>query len=44
VNWIDLYSRRGVGWALGGTMEATLVLEALNRALGHRHRSNPTGS
>jgi transposase InsO family protein len=35
-NWIDLYSRRVVGWAMGATMEATLVLEALNRALGHR--------
>jgi transposase InsO family protein len=34
--WIDLYSRRVVGWAMGTTMEATLVLEALNRALGHR--------
>jgi len=34
--WIDLYSRRVVGWAMGPTMEATLVLEALNRALGHR--------
>jgi transposase InsO family protein len=34
--WIDLYSRRVVGWALGTTMETTLVLEALNRALGHR--------
>jgi len=34
--WIDLYSRRVVGWAMGGTMEASLVLEALNRALGHR--------
>ena len=33
--WIDLYSRRVVGWAMGATMEATLVLEALNRALGH---------
>ena len=33
---IDLYSRRVVGWAMGATMEATLVLEALNRALGHR--------
>ncbi len=32
--WIDLYSRRVVGWAMGATMEATLVLEALNRALG----------
>jgi transposase InsO family protein len=34
--WIDLYSRRVVGWAMGAIMEATLVLEALNRALGHR--------
>ncbi|MCP9877888.1 IS3 family transposase [Cyanobium sp. A2C-AMD] len=34
--WIDLHSRRVVGWAMGATMEATLVLEALNRALGHR--------
>jgi transposase InsO family protein len=34
--WIDLYSRRVVGWAIGATMEATLVLEALHRALGHR--------
>ncbi len=34
--WIDLYSRRVAGWALGATMEATLVLEALNRALRHR--------
>jgi transposase InsO family protein len=34
--WIDLYSRRVVGWAMGSTMEAILVLEGLNRALGHR--------
>ncbi|MCP9823254.1 DDE-type integrase/transposase/recombinase [Cyanobium sp. L1E-Cus] len=34
--WIDLYSRRVVGWAMGASMEATLVLEALNRAIGHR--------
>jgi putative transposase len=34
--WIDLYRRRVVGWAMGATMEATLVLRALNRALGHR--------
>lgn len=34
--WIDLYSRRVVGWALAASMETTLVLEALNRALGHR--------
>ena len=33
---IDLYSRRVVGWAMGATMETTLVLEALNRALGQR--------
>ena len=34
--WIDLYIRLVVGWAMGATMEATLVLGALNRALGHR--------
>jgi putative transposase len=34
--WIDLYSRRVVDWAMGTTMESTLVLEALNRALGQR--------
>lgn len=34
--WIDFYSRRVVGWAMGATMEAALVLEALNRAPGHR--------
>jgi putative transposase len=34
--WIDLYSRRVVGWAMVARMESTLVLEALNRALGHR--------
>lgn len=34
--WIDLYSRRVVGWAMGATIEASLVLEALNRALGYR--------
>jgi len=34
-DWIDQYSRRVVGWPMGTTMEATLVLEALNRALGH---------
>ena len=34
--WIDLYSRRVIGWAMAATMEFTLVLEALNRALGHR--------
>ena len=34
--WIDLCSRRVVGWTMGTTMEAILVLEALNQALGHR--------
>ena len=34
--WIDLYSRHVVGWGMGTTIEVTLVLEALNRALGHR--------
>jgi putative transposase len=35
--WMDLFSRRVVGWSLGASMEASLVLEALNRALGQRH-------
>jgi hypothetical protein len=30
--WIDLYSRRVVGWALGTTMETTFVLKAWMRA------------
>ncbi len=34
--FIDLYSRRVVCWTVASSMEATLVLEALNRALGHR--------
>jgi transposase InsO family protein len=34
--WIDLYSRRVVGWKLDQRMDAALVIEALNRALGHR--------
>ncbi len=34
--WIDLYSRRVVGWRLDQRMDAALVIEALNRALGHR--------
>ena len=34
--WMDLFSRRVVGWRLGTSMEASLVLEALNRALGQR--------
>ena len=36
IKTIDLSSRRVVGWTRGITMEATLVLKALNRALGHR--------
>ena len=31
-----MYSRRVVDWAMGATVEASLVLEALIRALGHR--------
>ena len=34
--WIDLFSRRVVGWALDQRMDAALVIEALNRAIGHR--------
>ena len=34
--WIDLYSRRVVGWKLDQRMDAALVVETLNRALGHR--------
>ena len=34
--WIDLFSRRVVGWKLDRRMDAALVIEALNRALGHR--------
>jgi putative transposase len=34
--WIDLFSRRVVGWKLDGRMDATLVIEAFNRALWHR--------
>ncbi|WP_083891361.1 IS3 family transposase [Cyanobium gracile] len=34
--WIDLFSRRVVGWTLNQRMDAALVIEALNRALGHR--------
>jgi len=32
----DLYSRRVVGWKLAHRMDTDLVMEALNRALGHR--------
>jgi transposase InsO family protein len=34
--WIDLFSRRIVGWKLDQRMDAPLVIEALSRALGHR--------
>ena len=35
--WIDLYSRRVVGWQVDQRMDAALVIECINRALGHRH-------
>jgi transposase InsO family protein len=34
--WIDLYSRRVVGWKLDHRMDTALAMEALNRALGQR--------
>ncbi len=34
--WIDLFSRRVVGRTLDQRIDAALVVEALNRALGHR--------
>lgn len=34
--WIDLFSRRVVGWKLDHRMDAALVIEALHRALGQR--------
>ena len=34
---LDLYSRRVVGWALMDTLESTLVLTALRRAVQQRH-------
>lgn len=33
---VDLFSRRVVGWNLGQTLEATVALAALERALGER--------
>ncbi len=33
---LDAYSRRVIGWALGRTLEDTLTLRALRRALDHR--------
>ena len=35
--WIDLFSRRVIGWKLDQRMDAALVVEAINRALGQRH-------
>ena len=35
---LDLYSRRVVGWALSERMTATLVCDALQRAIGRRKR------
>ena len=40
--WIDLFSRRVVGWKLDVRMDAALVIEALNRALGHRQAEPET--
>ena len=34
--WIDLFSRRVVGWTVASHLQTELVLEALHRALGHR--------
>ena len=34
--WMDLYSSRIIGWALGETLESSLVTEALERAFGCR--------
>ena len=39
--WMDLYSRRIIGWKIGNNMEAELVTKALNRALILR-RINPS--
>lgn len=33
---LDAYSRKGIGWALGCTLEATLTIEALEMALRRR--------
>ncbi len=32
----DLFSRHVVGWKLGSTLEASLIIEALERAMGQR--------
>ncbi|MFN6337933.1 MAG: DDE-type integrase/transposase/recombinase [Cyanobacteriota bacterium] len=34
--WMDLHSRRIIGWALGEALESSLVTEALERAFGCR--------
>jgi putative transposase len=34
---LDAFSRRGIGWALGRTLEDDLTLAALRMALGQRH-------
>jgi len=34
---LDLFSRRVVGWATAGTLEATLAIDALKMALRRRH-------
>jgi putative transposase len=34
--WMDLHSRRIIGWALRETLDASLVTEALDRAFGCR--------
>jgi len=34
--WMDLFSRRIIGWTLAEHLQTELVLEALQRAFGHR--------
>jgi putative transposase len=34
--WLDLYARKGVGWAMQSRMDASLVQAALRMALGRR--------
>jgi len=38
---LDAFSRRMVGWALDSTLEATLAITALRRALARRHPAWP---
>ena len=40
--WLDVFSRRVVGWTLAGHLKAELVTEALQRALGQR-QPHPDG-